>query len=58
MSKTFKIKSGLRQGDALSPIIFHLALEKGIRKVWEDGQKWKCMGNAERKKYWRTQMTL
>jgi len=32
-SHTFKIENGLRQGDAMSPVLFNLALERVIRKV-------------------------
>lgn len=33
LSHTFKIENGLRQGDAMSPVLFTLALESVIRKV-------------------------
>jgi hypothetical protein len=33
LSELFPIHSGLRQGDALSPLIFNLALEYAIQKV-------------------------
>ncbi|VVC41593.1 Reverse transcriptase domain [Cinara cedri] len=42
-SETFKVKSGLRQGDALSPTLFNLALEKAMREVW-DGRKMEVCG--------------
>jgi Reverse transcriptase (RNA-dependent DNA polymerase) len=32
-SKSFKVTSGLRQGDALSPILFNLVLEKVVRDM-------------------------
>jgi len=37
-SKLFKVTSGLRQGDALSSIIFNLVLEKVVRNmnIFED----------------------
>lgn len=38
MSETFEVKSGLRQEDVLSPILFNLPLEKVMRDVW-DGRK-------------------
>jgi len=34
-SEAFKCKTGLRQGDALSPILFNLALEQVIRDMHE-----------------------
>jgi hypothetical protein len=34
-STTFPIQNGLKQGDALSPLLFDLALEYAIRKVQE-----------------------
>lgn len=35
-SDPFQITSGLKQGDALSPLLFNLALEKVVRKVKKD----------------------
>lgn len=32
-SKSFNVTSGLRQGDALSPILFNLVLEKVVRDM-------------------------
>jgi hypothetical protein len=36
LSDTFPIKNGLKQGDALSPLLFNFGLELAIRKVQED----------------------
>jgi hypothetical protein len=36
LSDKFPIRSGLKQGDALSPLFFNFALECAIRKVQED----------------------
>jgi hypothetical protein len=35
LSDTFPIQNGLRQGDAISPLLFNFALEHAIRKVEE-----------------------
>jgi hypothetical protein len=35
LSDTFPIQNGLKQGDALSPLLFNYALEYAIRKVQE-----------------------
>jgi hypothetical protein len=35
LSDSFPIQNGLKQGDALSPLLFNVALEYAIRKVQE-----------------------
>jgi hypothetical protein len=36
LSDSFLIQNGLKQGDALSPLLFNVALENAIRKVLEN----------------------
>jgi hypothetical protein len=40
LSEKFEVKSGLRQGDALSTMLFNIALE-WVVKTTNETQKWK-----------------
>jgi len=44
LSEVFPIMNGLKQGDALPPLLFNFALEYSIRRVqvYQDSLKIKC----------------
>jgi hypothetical protein len=51
LSDRFPIKNGLKQGDALSPLVFNFALQYAIKKVQANKEVLKLSGTHERLVY-------
>jgi retron-type reverse transcriptase len=47
MSDNFSIQNGLKQGDALSPLIFNFVLDYAVRKVQEIQVRLKLNGTHQ-----------
>jgi hypothetical protein len=51
MSDIFPIKNGLKQGDALSPLLFNFGLDPAIRRVQANQESLKLNGTHQLQVY-------
>jgi hypothetical protein len=47
LSRVFIFQDGLKQGDALSPLLFNFLLEYAIRKIQENNEDFKLHGTHQ-----------